>query len=150
MIVDPTNVVPAAQTASAVYRPSILLTSAVEITGPTSVPGAAKVHINPSFAPAFFFEICATHEATVAMFPPDATPYVIERVITPAFVSVSPGIGQNRIKDRKEANPKSVRTLNRPYRSARGPEASRPNIEAAFMIATICVAIEGEKLTFLA
>ncbi len=87
----PTNVVPAAHTASAVYLPSILPTNVVEITGPTSAPGAASVHINPNLAPAFLGEICTTHDPTVAMLPPLAIPYVTDNTITPAFVNVSPG-----------------------------------------------------------
>ncbi len=85
MMIEPTRVVPAAQTASAVYLPSILLTSVVEMTGPTRVPGAAMVHMSPRRAPACLGEICATHDDTVAMLPPDATPYVIDSVTTPAL-----------------------------------------------------------------
>ena len=51
------------------------------------------------------------------------------------------------------ANAKNVKrqsTLKRPYRSAKGPEDKRPTMLAAFMMATMCVAIEGVNPTFLA
>ena len=74
MMMEPSKVVAAAHKANAVYLPCNLETNAVEMTGPTRVPGAARDHIKPSLAPAWVGEICATHDATVAMHPPDARP----------------------------------------------------------------------------
>ncbi len=39
--------------------------------------------------------------------------------------------------------PKSESTLKRPYLSASGPDTRRPTMLAAFMMATMCVAMAG-------
>src|SRR5689334_14074602 len=74
----------------------------------------------------------------------------MDKVMTPTLVSVRPGMGQNRTSDKKLAKPNRQSTLKRPYRSASGAEPMRPSMLAAFMIATMCVAMEGVKPTFFA